>query len=222
MLIFRNILIVVFVVFGYEMSAFTPKVSCLNEPLPLFKKHGKDFTQLCFEKPKDPIPLEMIKISRENIKNLPDEVDFGNLSLEESNDLEKVNKYKIFNFVFESVTIKAGLEIYECMDSITVFPTPSNLGNYNSEIIFKWDETDPATEIVKHYKKTLKLKANIVENVVNNVVNNITGISEESNEVKEIKEIWYDNNILSNYEDFEDIEGSNLIIENNGVLNIVD
>lgn len=210
---FSHIFLFVFVIIGYNVSAFTPKVNSTNTPQSLFIKHGKDFQILCFEKHKDPILLEMAKISRENIKNLPDIVDFGNITSSQAFDSEKINKYKIYNYVFEGVTINAGLEFYGTLDSISVFPNASTLGNYSSDIIFKWQETDPITNIIKEFTKTLIIKANIVENIIDN--ENITGLSNSNNQ---IKEIWYENseslteNINTQINDF------NLVV--NGLLNL--
>jgi hypothetical protein len=53
----------------------------------------------------------MIDISRENIKNLPDELDFGNVQLDGIVNYETINKYKIYNYVFEGMIINAGVEV---------------------------------------------------------------------------------------------------------------
>jgi|GEM_PF-6187947 len=211
MLMFRNILIVVFVVFGYEMSAFTPKVSYTKEPLPTFNISSGKFSLMSKSNPKDPSVLEMTHISRENIKNLPDELDFGNVSLDDYKKSETIKRYNIYNYIFEGISFSSTLQIFDTMDSISVYPSPDKLGSYSSGIIFNWEEADPITEIVKYYKKTLKIKANIIESVtVSDQVDN------------QIKEIWYERTDEHDFEDKGLIEGGDFSIGAGGTVILPD
>lgn len=175
-----------------DLRAFEPKVSYSKEPLPLFNISSKKLAEIEQNNPNDPTLLEMKKISRENIKQLPDELDFGDYPLNIDDNFDIIPKYKIYNFVFESMIINAGLETNQTLDSISLFPAPSQLGIYEEDIIFYWEEIEPNTEKLLRFKKTIKIKANIIDNYVKqeNKSNSIVGFSNINND---IKEIWYEN-----------------------------
>lgn len=205
--------ILLFLVFVYisDLSAFEPKVSYLKEPLPLFNISSKKLAEIEQNNPNDPTLLEMKKISRENIKQLPDELDFGNVSFEYSKKLDKIQRYHIYNYTFEGLELNAGLALYETLDSISLFPAITELGEYVSQVTFKWEEVDAATGNYKYFKKTIYLKANVVEN--SESISNANNV---------IKEIWYANPSERNYEDNGNDKENNFRIQGGGTLILPD
>ena len=197
--------------FANNLSAFEPKVSYAKVSLPMFTITGAKLAEIEKNNPNDPILLEMKKISHENIKNLPDEIDFGTLQIDARKKMEEIKRYNIYNYVFEGLEIQAGLAIYETLDSISVFPAIEKVGDYVSQITFKWEEPDAETGIFKHYKKTIYIKANVVEKLENTYIANT-----------EIKEIWYAHTGENNYEDKGNYNDNNYHIQGGGTLILPD
>ena len=219
MLKFRYLILLLVLSFANNLSAFEPKVSYAKEQHQLFQEFGKNYHQIYINRPTDALILKMIEISRENIKNLPDELDFGDVQLDGIVNYETINKYRIYNYVFEGMIIDAGVEVSETLQPISLFPIPSKLGKYSENIIFTWEQTDPISEKVKRYKKVIKIKANCVEKLDEVNSESIVGVSLTKNE---IKEIWYDNPASNNFEDLEGIVNSGINIIISGTLNIIE
>ncbi len=211
MLKFRYLILLLVFAFANNLGAFEPKVTYLKAPLPMFNTTSEKLAQIEKNNPNDPILLEMKKISIENIKNLPDELDFGTLLIDERKKPAEIKRYHIYNFIFEGLEVQAGLAVYETLDSISVFPAIEKIGDYVSQITFKWEEPDPETGIFKHYKKTIYIKANVVEkHSASTPINN------------EIKEIWYAQTGKSNYEDNGNYNDNNYHIQGGGTLILPD
>lgn len=209
---FRQLFLLVFVTLSFNLSAFTPKISCSKKSLPLFNMTGQHCQNIHNQNPNDPIILEMKRISRENIKNLPDEVYFGSMAMQENQDLKELKRYNIYNFFFEGIAIEAGFAVYETMDSVSIFPSFNEIGPYLSRVEFSWEEEDPETKIIKQYKKNVRVSANIVESS-DKIDQNDT----------QIKEIWYEDNENRNYENKGAIEGGNMRVgPNNSILILPD
>lgn len=194
-----------------QTKAFEPKVSYAKKSLPLFNITGKKLAEIENNNPNDPLILEMKQISRENIKYLPDELDFGILSIDYAPKIESIKRYNIYNFVFEGLELNAGLAIYETLDSISLFPAIKEVGEYVSQVTFLWEEADPETGIFKHYQKTIFIKANVVDESIEKFATN-----------NEIKEIWYNKEGGSSYEESKSYNDNNYRIQGGGTLILPD
>lgn len=157
--------------------------SCTNDLTKnssLFSANTKNMVDYVYHNLNDPLVLELLKTSRENVKNLPDMIDFGIIELNEE------RKYTINNVMVENGVIMLKLFDYETLDSISIAPVPEYTGNYNSYIDLFWEETDENGK-PKDCFKHLEIKAIVVEKKT---------IKDEDNP---IIEIWKAKNIKKIY-----------------------
>lgn len=157
--------------------------SCTND-LPkknsLFSANTKNMVDYVYHNLNDPLVLELLKTSRENVKNLPDMIDFGIMELNEE------KKYTFYDVFIENGEINTNLFTYNTLDSISIAPYPDYTGDYNGFIYLNLVEKDKnGTD--KDHSKQIEIKAIVVEKKT---------IKDEDNP---IIEIWKDKNIKKIY-----------------------
>lgn len=158
-------------------------ISCTNDTVrknAIFSSTDSNIVDYIYKNLDNPDVKEMLDISRENIRNLPDIIDFGIMEIDEE------RKYTFDNVLIEGGQFSIALYIYETLDSVSIAPSPQKTGYYSGSVYLSWQELDRNGNRVD-FGKNVELTALVVEK---------KNISEEYNP---IIEIWKEKNISKIY-----------------------
>lgn len=157
--------------------------SCTNENIKknaIFSSQDTNIYSYIYNNLDKPEVKEMLEISRENIRKLPDIIDFGIMEVTEE------RKYTFDNVFIEYGNFTIALSIYETLDSVSIAPCPNKTGYYSGSVYLSWKELNKNGDTLD-FGKNIELKAFVVDK---------KNINEEENQ---IIEIWKDKKISKIY-----------------------